>query len=64
MPTPGALSLENRVVRLSRAPSTIGSLVSPYPLETITDAELQQLAQALWNWDILEMLCNWKVITL
>ncbi|KAF4508095.1 hypothetical protein G6O67_004520 [Ophiocordyceps sinensis] len=29
-------------------------LDSPFPLQSITDSELQRLAQALWNWDICE----------
>uniref|UniRef100_A0A8H7NKL8 Uncharacterized protein n=1 Tax=Bionectria ochroleuca TaxID=29856 RepID=A0A8H7NKL8_BIOOC len=36
----------------------IGSLASPYPLKSITDAELQQLTQTLWNWKICEACQN------
>ncbi|KAM6485841.1 hypothetical protein HDV62DRAFT_261248 [Trichoderma sp. SZMC 28011] len=36
----------------------IGSLACPYPLKSITDAELQKLAQALWNWNICEACQN------
>ncbi|KAK4070722.1 hypothetical protein Trihar35433_5189 [Trichoderma harzianum] len=36
----------------------IGSLASPYPLKGITDAELQKLTQALWNWNICEACQN------
>ncbi|KAL5091256.1 hypothetical protein Trisim1_003226 [Trichoderma cf. simile WF8] len=36
----------------------IGSLASPYPLKSITDAELQKLTQALWNWYICEACQN------
>ncbi|KAL6799895.1 hypothetical protein J3E68DRAFT_435411 [Trichoderma sp. SZMC 28012] len=36
----------------------IGSLACPYPLRSITDAELQKLAQTLWNWNICEACQN------
>lgn len=29
-------------------------LVSPYPLQHMTDADLQRLTQSLWGWDICE----------
>ncbi|KAK4085020.1 uncharacterized protein Triagg1_10 [Trichoderma aggressivum f. europaeum] len=48
----------------------IGSLASPYPLKSTTDAELQKLTQALWNWNICEacqkaeactnLECSWR----
>jgi hypothetical protein len=48
----------------------IGSLESPFPLTGVTDAELQQLSQTLWNWDIcngcqngqtcVAPSCSWK----
>lgn len=41
----------------------IGSLASPYPLKSITDAELQKLTQALWNWNICEACQNAEACT-
>lgn len=41
----------------------IGSLACPYPLKSITDAELQKLAQALWNWNICEACQNVETCT-
>ncbi|KAH7268506.1 hypothetical protein B0J15DRAFT_418963 [Fusarium solani] len=32
----------------------VGSLVSPYPLEYVTDSEMQKLTQSLWSWNICE----------
>ncbi|KAL7911685.1 hypothetical protein GGI35DRAFT_443359 [Trichoderma velutinum] len=41
----------------------IGSLASPYPLKSITDAKLQQLTQALWNWNICDACQNVEACT-
>ncbi|KAJ4193158.1 hypothetical protein NW767_010447 [Fusarium falciforme] len=32
----------------------VDSLISPYPLQHVTDAEVQKLTQSLWSWDICE----------
>ncbi|PHH79457.1 hypothetical protein CDD82_2376 [Ophiocordyceps australis] len=37
---------------------TSGILNSPYPLQRITDAELQKLTQALWGWAICQPCLN------
>ncbi|OPB47163.1 hypothetical protein A0O28_0072870 [Trichoderma guizhouense] len=41
----------------------IGSLACPYPLKSITDAELQKLTQALWKWNICQACQNAEACT-
>ncbi|KAI5459333.1 hypothetical protein BGZ63DRAFT_361417 [Mariannaea sp. PMI_226] len=41
----------------------IGSLISPYPLESTTNADLQRLTQTLWDWDICDICKNGEACT-